>query len=98
MWEPAIKTTPDRSLREILENYKVIFSSMEKQGELLVENFKNQTLQDECVDVLSDTFRDKTMILLAGGPSLEDHWEKLRELSGREDIVMLCVGKVAKKY
>lgn len=98
MWEPAIKTTPDRSLREILENYKVIFASMEKQGELLVENFnKNQTLQDECVDVLSDTFRDKTMILLAGGPSLEEHWEKLRELSGREDIVMLCVGKVAQK-
>lgn len=47
--------------------------------------------------MLSDTFRDKTMILLAGGPSLEEHWEKLRELSGREDIVMLCVGKVAQK-
>lgn len=98
MWEPAIKTIPDQSLREILENYKVIFASMEKQGELLVENFhKNQALQDECVDVLSDTFRDKTMILLAGGPSLEEHWEKLRELSDRADIVMICVGKVAKK-
>lgn len=98
MWEPAIKTIPDRSLREILENYKVVFASIEKQGELLVDNFhNNQTLQDECVDALRDIFYDKTMLLLAGGPSLEEHWEKLRMLTGREDIVMLCVGKVAKK-
>ena len=31
------------ALNQILENYKVIFSSMEKQGELLVENYRNSS-------------------------------------------------------
>lgn len=98
MWEPSIKTIQNISLRNILENYKVIFNSIDNLGELLIENFDaNQSLGDENVDVLYPEFIGKTMVLLAGGPSLDANLDILREITGRTDIQMVCVGKVARR-
>lgn len=98
MWEPSIKTIQNKALREILENYKVLFDSMDKLGDVLMDNFyHNQQLSDENVDVLRSQFEEKTIILLAGGPSLDEHIDTLRQLAGRSDIQIVCVGKVARR-
>lgn len=98
MWEPSVKATRNKELRQILENYKVLFDSMEQQGQMLQDNFnQNQRLKDPCVDVLQKEFQGKTMILLAGGPSLDDHMETLKKLKNRNDVIILCVGKVIKR-
>ena len=53
MWMPSIKTIEDVRLRELLEEYKVSFFSMNYFRDILNDNFdKNQLLKDENVDAI----------------------------------------------
>ena len=98
VWYPSVKAIADNALREILENFWVACNSMDNLGDLLLDNFeKNRELNDECVDVLKSKFEGKDMVLVAGGPSLDDEILTLKTLNDREDINVVCVGKSARK-
>ncbi len=98
VWYPSVKAIANNALREVLENYWVACNSMDNLGDMLIDNFeKNRELNDECVDILKSQFEGKDMVLVAGGPSLDDDIETLRMLNGRDNINIVCVGKVARK-
>lgn len=98
LWYPSVKTIADGKLREALEDYWVSSNSMKNLGLLLEDNFeKNIAFQDENVDVLQKQFRGKTMVLVAAGPSLDDNLEQLKKLQSKEEVQIVCVGKVAAK-
>lgn len=97
IWYPSVKTIPEDKLREALENFWVSSYSMKNLGSLLEDNFqKNIEQKDVNVDVLRNEFAGKTMVLVAGGPSLDDNMENLRKIQGTGTKIV-CVGKVAAK-
>lgn len=102
MWMPSIKTIEDVRLRELLEEYKVSFFSMNYFRDILNDNFdKNQLLKDENVDAIRKNIEGKDMLLIAAGPSLDDEIENLKKLlenkEKRTDICVVCVGKICRK-
>ncbi len=97
VWYPSVQSICDRALREQLENYWVELSSARNFSPKLEENFTENVVRgDEEVSVLQDRFCGKNMILVAGGPSLDENLELLREF-GHSGHLLVCVGKVAKK-
>lgn len=97
VWYPSVRAIEDDALREELEDYKVMLSSIENMGEILNDNFiTNVEKRDLEVSCLKDSFKGKKVILVAAGPSLDDNMELLKKA---KDIgaVIVCVGKVAKK-
>ncbi|RKI43249.1 DUF115 domain-containing protein [bacterium D16-51] len=96
IWYPSVKTVLDSDLREALENYKLELSSVENIGSELEGNFlENIKREDTEVSVLRQEFYGKKVILAAGGPSLDEGIELLRNRN--EDVRLICVGKVARK-
>ncbi len=96
IWYPSVKTVLDSDLREALENYKLELSSVENIGSELEDNFlENIKREDTEVSVLRQDFYGKKVILAAGGPSLDEGIELLRNRN--EDVRLVCVGKVARK-
>lgn len=96
IWYPSVKTVLDSDLREALENYKLELSSVENIGSELEDNFlENIKREDTEVSVLRQDFYGKKVILAAGGPSLDEGMELLRNRN--EDVRLICVGKVARK-
>lgn len=97
VWYPSIRTIQNTSLRETLENYQIELSSTENMEEELEDNFlANVAKQDQEISCLRDWFAGKTMILAAGGPSLDDNIELLKQRK-TSDHILVCVGKVAAK-
>ncbi|MBU5477773.1 DUF115 domain-containing protein [Eubacterium sp. MSJ-13] len=105
VWKPSVRSILDKKLRDVIENYQLISDSIEKQGKLLDENFsKNISLHDETVDKIKGDIYEKNVIIIAGGPSLDDNIELLRKIcndmlykSIRKSVRIICVGKVSKK-
>lgn len=98
MWYPSVKTIANDRLRESLENYWVSSNSVKNFGVLLDDNFaKNMKKNDENVDTLKDDFKGKNMVLIAAGPSLDENVEQLKGIHDRDDVKIVCVGKVAAK-
>lgn len=98
IWYPSIKIIKNSAIRELLENYWINISSADNLGGILLNNFEeNQKLCDKPVDVLQENFKDKDLIIVGAGPSLDDSLDYLRKLSSNDNVRILCVGKVAKK-
>ena len=98
LWYPSVKTIVEEKLKEAMENYWISGNSAKMLGPGLEANFeKNIRKQDDNVDVLRADFCRKKMILVAAGPSLDDNLDSLKKAQGKEDIRMVCVGKVAAK-
>lgn len=97
LWNPSVKTVEQEEFREALENYWVQSNSLKNMGIQLLKNFyKNNQLQDESVWKLQEKLKEKTMYLVAGGPSLDKSMSALADID-RTQGVIVCVGKVARK-
>lgn len=104
-WKPSIKTITDDQLREVLENYELIFESMKRMEGLLDENFrKNIALKDDYIDEIREHIKGKNVIVIAGGSSLDENISLIKKLFNdsryleiKENIRLLCVGKVSRK-
>ena len=97
IWDASVKSIANTELKEFLENQQIERASIENQKGFLFYNFcQNILLKDKEVSSLKEIFVGKTMLLIAGGPSLDSAIETLRNMD-RQDIVTVCVGKVAKK-
>ncbi len=101
MWMPSIKAIENDKLRELLEQYKVSFFSVDYFKDTLLQNFeKNILLNDDNIDEIRKNIEDKTVILVAAGPSLEIELKTLKKVlqsNQRENICVICVGKISKR-
>jgi hypothetical protein len=101
MWMPSIKAIENDELRELLEQYKVSFFSVDYFKDTLLQNFdKNILLNDDNIDEIRKNIENKTVILVAAGPSLESELKCLKRVlksSERENICVICVGKISKR-
>lgn len=93
---PSLQCVEQREIKEILEDYFINVSSMVEQGKSLYQNFEYLQEQNlpECT-VLRDIFEEKNVVIVAGGPSVDDEMESLKQY--RDDITILSVGTVARK-
>lgn len=104
-WKPSIKTIQNHQLRKIIENYQVVFESMERMGDLLDANFEqNNKLKDDYIDDIKSEIYNKNVIIIAGGPSLDDNIHYLKKLTEnekitgiRKKITIIAVGKISRK-
>lgn len=97
IWYPSVRTIEDTALREWLENYKIELSSIENAGPELANNFQDNLEKDDReVSCLQSVFQNKKIIFVAGGPSLDNNLEYLKQRK-REESILVCVGKVARK-
>ncbi len=97
IWYPSVRVTSEKILREFLEDYWIQYSSIRNMGGILDSNFEsNIEKEDEEISFLQPLFSQKTMILAAAGPSLDDNLEALKNLN-RTDTILVCVGKIARK-
>lgn len=104
-WKPSIKTISDDNLRDIIEDYQLVFESMESMSELLDENFKkNILLRDEYIDNIQNQIKTRNIVLVAGGPSLDENISLLKQIANdeqyhkiKDNITIICVGKVSRK-
>lgn len=101
MWMPSVKAIENHELKELLEQYKVSFFSMEYFKNDLIRNFdKNILLNDDNIDDIRKNIVGKNVILIAAGPSLENDLVSLKnilESDERQNICVICVGKISRK-
>ncbi len=98
IWYPSVKTIEDDAIRELLENYWVNTTSSENLENVMLGNFENnQKLYDEPIDNIKDTFKNKDIVIIAAGPSLDNSLDYLRKFLNRDNAIIVCVGKAAKK-
>lgn len=84
--------------KDTLENYFISINSMREQKRDMDDNFfllQNMGL-GEGSGIISK-IRDKILVIVAAGPSLEKELSVLREAQRNEDILILSVGTVAEK-
>ena len=101
MWMPSIKVIENNELKELLEQYKVSFFSIDYFKGILEQNFdKNILLNDDNIDEIRKDIENKNIILIAAGPSLELEIEDLKKIlssNKRENICVICVGKISRR-
>lgn len=93
---PSLQCIRQSEIRELLEDYFINISSMQEHGEKLERNFAylQKLALPECGE-LRNKFEGKMVVIAAGGPSLDDELESLKQF--RSEIVLLSVGTVARK-
>lgn len=92
---PSLMALEDSPVKTALKEYFIKLSSVQTNIKYLMGNFYlNQKLMDLPVDTLREKFKDKTVILMAGGPSLEKSLDYLKSIDegSRSSYVLLSVG------
>lgn len=95
---PFLQCMKSGEEKEALENYFISANSIREQKRDMDNNFfllQNMGLE-EGSSIISK-IRDKILVIVAAGPSLERELGVLREVQRNEDILILSVGTVAEK-
>lgn len=94
---PSLQCIQKLEVKEALEDFFISASSMREQKHLLDTNF--QLIQNadlpEC-ECLKEMFCGKKVVLVGGGPSVEDELETIK--AKREEVMLVVVGTVARKF
>lgn len=93
---PAIKMIEDAQIRQLLEDFFVTTSSMREQGSLLDSNFEviSKLNLPEC-DELKDIFKDKAVVIVGAGPSVDSQLDRLRKY--RDKITVFATGHIIRR-
>lgn len=95
---PSMMDLSDGEYKKLLNNYFINISSMLSQQKFLDWNFYyNIQFNDAPIDVLSELFFNKTVVYIAGGPSLEYYIMLLQDNSFTSDKIIICASTVYKK-
>ncbi len=91
---PSMMALPEGAVKSAIKQYFIKLDSMHSHSKYLKWNFYyNAKHQHPSVDTIKNAFSDKTVILLAGGPSLEKSVDFLKNLNPVDDsYVLLSVG------
>lgn len=101
-----VKMVKDDKIMGVLEKIEQVFiriSSINNNAPLMISNFKSNIKNcDAYVDELGKYFKNKKVIIVAGGPSLDKNIEELRNIktitqNKNNEYVILAVGTVFKK-
>lgn len=93
---PSMRCMADSPIKERLEEYVLQYYSVQAQQNHLYGNFKeNQKQKDQPVDVLEAIWSQKTVYIIAAGPSLDKNMQLLREVD--KDAIILATGTVFRK-
>ena len=93
---PAIKMIEDVQIRQLLEDFFVTTSSMREQGSLLDSNFEviSKLNLPECGE-LKDIFKDKAVVIVGAGPSVDSQLDRLRKY--RDKITVFATGHIIRR-
>lgn len=93
---PAIKMIEDVQTRQLLEDFFVTTSSMREQGSLLDSNFEviSKLNLPECGE-LKDIFKDKAVVIVGAGPSVDSQLDRLRKY--RDKITVFATGHIIRR-
>lgn len=100
IYRPSLANIKNPNLKESMEQYYLKANGIVNEKMNLIGNYsKNMQLNDESVDKLKSDFYDKIMFLIAGGPSLDDDIETLKNVQKqhKDKIVIVAVGRVIKR-
>lgn len=100
LYQPAVENIQNDILKSSMKDFFLGITARKSQMDRLVGNFnKNIALQDIGLHELREQFSGKDMILLAGGPSLDECIQPLKELlkQKKPNIILAAVGTVYKK-
>lgn len=100
VYQPAVENIQNDTLKSSMKDFFLGITARKSQMERLVGNFnKNIALQDTGLCEIREQFCGKDMILLAGGPSLDECIPPLKELLKQKapNIIVMAVGTVYKK-
>lgn len=93
---PSIKKIEKKELRETLKDFFASWNGAIQYRDELVINFgKNTTICSNYLDELRQVFAGKEVVIIGGGPSLDEHIETLRALKG--NCVLVAVTTVWEK-
>ena len=91
---PSLKNIDDDMVRRKIEEYFVSISSIKNQRKYLDANFrKNIARGDDNVDTLLPEFENKSVVMVARGPSLADDIEGIKRI--RDEVIIVAVYSVA---
>ncbi|MDR5659776.1 DUF115 domain-containing protein [Serpentinicella sp. ANB-PHB4] len=84
-----------RDIKYLLEEFKMLSSSVESHSLIMQENFdSNINQRSKNVDVLFNKFKDKPLYIISAGPSLD---KNIKELSKIKDKgIIMVVGRAVK--
>lgn len=93
---PSMVHISNQTYRDQLEDYFIEFSSAQTQLTRLSGNFiKNKEFFQNEVSELQEKFENKTVYIIAAGPSLDLNMQELKNIG--DDGVILATGTVLKK-
>lgn len=98
IFEPALKIIPEEysEFREVLLEYRAQKITEKNNFKLLQENAeKNETIKNKkkIRDFYIDyNLKDKNVVIVSAGPSLNYVMEELKELKKHKDVFIICVG------
>ena len=93
---PSLRNIKNPIIKEGLEDYFINYSSVKNQRAQLDRNFKkNIQNYDASIDALRPIFKDKQLIIVAAGPSLDKNYLQLKDAG--EDTIILSTGTVFHK-
>lgn len=96
VYAPVLGYIKQKGRREAAEEYFINLSSVKAQGAMLTENFQqNKKYFCRFVDGLKEKWKEKEIVIAAGGPSLDEDIDSLREI--RKERILISVGTVFKK-
>lgn len=85
------------SIKKAILEYQMQLESMKNQEHAMAINFRNNVDRVEnSVEECEKDFKDKTVYIVAAGPSLDKNMEELRNVS--KDSTVLIVGTVFRKF
>lgn len=97
MHYPSIKNIMVKPIKQQLEDIFITYSSISNQIDDLKRNFRiNINNYDFFVDILKNDFKNKSLYIIAAGPSLDNNFGDLKNVS-MEDSIILATGTVYKK-
>ncbi len=93
---PSLRNIKSTIIKEKLENYFIQQSSIRNQGNLLMDNFRDNILHyNSFIDDLKEAYQDRDLYIVAAGPSLDKNFQQLKEVG--EKGIILATGTVFKK-
>jgi len=93
---PSLECVEEPELKVILEDYFLTTSTMLELKKCLDRNFEYlQKQKFPSCDEVRDMFSQKKVVIVAGGPSVDDEVESMKKY--RDELVILSVGTVARK-
>lgn len=85
------------SIRKAIKEYQMQLESMKNHEHAMEINFRNNIARvSKSVEECRDNFEDKTVYIVAAGPSLDKNVEELRNVSANSTV--LIVGTVFRKF